>query len=48
MNEYDSDKISDLMASISFKKTEEPYNADCVIFNTCYYEKRQLKKYIQI
>ena len=44
MNEYDSDKISDLMASISFKKTEEPYNADCVIFNTCNIREKAAEK----
>jgi len=44
MNEYDSDKISDLMASIGFKKTEEPYNANCIIFNTCNIREKAAEK----
>jgi len=36
MNEYDSDKIADVLrASEGAEKTEQPENADLIVFNTC-------------
>ncbi len=36
MNEYDSAKMADVMgASAAFEKTEDPAQADVILFNTC-------------
>jgi tRNA-2-methylthio-N6-dimethylallyladenosine synthase len=36
MNEYDSDKMADVLhASEGFEKTEVPEEADVILFNTC-------------
>jgi tRNA-2-methylthio-N6-dimethylallyladenosine synthase len=36
MNEYDSDKMADVLnASEAFEKTDDPANADIILFNTC-------------
>ena len=48
MNEYDSNKISELLNSISFKQIDKIDEADCFIFNTVTLEIKQHKKYILI
>ena len=36
MNEYDSDKMADVLnASEAFEKTDDPALADVILFNTC-------------
>src|SRR5258708_25032843 len=36
MNEYDSDKMADILnASETFEKTDDPAQADVILFNTC-------------
>ena len=36
MNEYDSDKMADVLAAAEgFEKTEDPAEADLILFNTC-------------
>jgi tRNA-2-methylthio-N6-dimethylallyladenosine synthase len=36
MNEYDSEKISDVLAEAEgFQRTQEPEDADLIVFNTC-------------
>ncbi|MEO8007047.1 MAG: tRNA (N6-isopentenyl adenosine(37)-C2)-methylthiotransferase MiaB, partial [Betaproteobacteria bacterium] len=36
MNEYDSDKMVDMLnASEPFEKTDDPAQADVILFNTC-------------
>jgi tRNA-2-methylthio-N6-dimethylallyladenosine synthase len=36
MNEYDSDKMADVLnASEAFEKTDDPWQADVILFNTC-------------
>ena len=36
MNEYDSDKMADVLnAAEGFEKTEDPAQADLILFNTC-------------
>src|SRR6476469_5271600 len=36
MNEYDSDKMSDVLAAAEgFEKTSDPAQADLILFNTC-------------
>jgi len=44
MNEYDSDKISDLMQSVNFVRSETPTDVDCVIFNTCHIREKATEK----
>jgi len=36
MNEYDSNRIADLLSTIDYKRIEEVEKADCFIFNTCH------------
>ena len=35
MNEYDSNRIYDSLKYINFEKTDNQYEADCFILNTC-------------
>src|SRR3954452_16593458 len=36
MNEYDSDKMADVLnASETFERTDDPAEADVILFNTC-------------
>jgi len=36
MNEYDSDKMADVLAAAEgFEKTGDPAEADLILFNTC-------------
>jgi tRNA-2-methylthio-N6-dimethylallyladenosine synthase len=44
MNEYDSNKISDLMSSISYQKIDKIDEADCFIFNTCHIREKATQK----
>ena len=44
MNEYDSNRISDLMSSINYKKVSEIESADCFIFNTCHIREKATQK----
>jgi len=42
MNEYDSDKISDLMQSVNFVRSETLTDVDCIIFNTCHIREKDV------
>jgi tRNA-2-methylthio-N6-dimethylallyladenosine synthase len=44
MNEYDSDKISDLMQSANFVISETLVDVDCIIFNTCHIREKATEK----
>ena len=44
MNEYDSNKISELLNSISFKQIDKIDEADCFIFNTCHIRDKATQK----
>lgn len=44
MNEYDSNRISDLMSTIDYKKIEDIEKADCFIFNTCHIREKATQK----
>ena len=44
MNEYDSNKISELLKSISFKHIDKIDEADCLIFNTCHIRDKATQK----
>ena len=44
MNEYDSNRISDLVKKIGYKKTESLENTDCYILNTCHIREKATEK----
>jgi len=44
MNEYDSDKIADVLLAQGVEKTEDPSEADIVLFNTCSVRERAQEK----
>ena len=44
MNEYDSNKISDLLSSMSFVKIDKIDDADCFVFNTCHIREKATQK----
>src|SRR6056300_1397690 len=44
MNEYDSNRIADLLQSIDLKKTDKNDEADCFIFNTCHIREKATQK----
>ena len=44
MNEYDSNRISDLVMKIGYKKTENLDIADCYILNTCHIREKATEK----
>ena len=44
MNEYDSNRIYDLVSTIGFKKTEIKNEADCFILNTCHIREKAVEK----
>ncbi len=44
MNEYDSNRITDLLSTIDYKRIEEVEKADCFIFNTCHIREKATQK----
>tara|TARA_B100001996_G_scaffold358342_1_gene322849 strand:+ start:334 stop:1632 length:1299 start_codon:yes stop_codon:yes gene_type:complete len=44
MNEYDSNRIYDLVSSIGFNKTKIKNEADCFILNTCHIREKATEK----
>ena len=44
MNEYDSNRIYDLVSTIGFSKTEERNEADCFLLNTCHIREKATEK----
>jgi tRNA-2-methylthio-N6-dimethylallyladenosine synthase len=44
MNEYDSNRICDLVSTIGFKKTLVKRDADCFILNTCHIREKATEK----
>ena len=44
MNEYDSNRIYDLTATIGFKKTHTKGEANCFVLNTCHIRKKAAEK----
>ena len=44
MNEYDSNRIYDLVKSINYKKTNELDKADCYVLNTCHIREKATDK----
>ena len=44
MNEYDSNRIYDLTATIGFEKTDTKGEANCFVLNTCHIRKKAAEK----
>ena len=44
MNEYDSNRIYDLVSRIGYNKTDDKKNADCFILNTCHIRDKSTEK----
>ena len=44
MNEYDSERIFDIVEKIGYKKTEDQEKADCYIVNTCHIREKATDK----
>ena len=44
MNEYDSNRIFDIVKSIGYKKSDDPKNADCYVINTCHIRDKAKEK----
>ena len=44
MNEYDSDRIIDLVKKIGFEKTEILEETDCYLLNTCHIRDKAKEK----
>ena len=44
MNEYDSNRIYDLMSTIGYNKTQIKKEADCFVLNTCHIRKKATEK----
>ena len=45
MNEYDSNRIYDLVSLIGFNKTDIKNEADCFVLNTCHIREKATKKF---
>ena len=44
MNEYDSNRIYDLVKKINYQKTLNPKEADCYVLNTCHIREKATEK----
>ncbi|MBA1338654.1 MAG: tRNA-2-methylthio-N6-dimethylallyladenosine synthase [Pelagibacterales bacterium] len=44
MNEYDSNRIHDIVSTIGFKKTTNKQEANCIILNTCHIREKATEK----
>ena len=44
MNEYDSNRIYDLVEKIDYQKTDNPVEANCYVVNTCHIKKKATEK----
>ena len=45
MNEYDSDKMADVLgAAQGYEKTDDPEQADLILFNTCSVRERRKRR----
>ena len=44
MNEYDSNRLSDLVKKVGYQKTKDLENIDCYILNTCHIREKATEK----
>ena len=48
MNEYDSERIYDIAKKINYKRTDDLYETNCYVLNTCHIREKALKKFIMM
>tara|TARA_A100000164_G_scaffold147187_1_gene130698 strand:+ start:310 stop:531 length:222 start_codon:yes stop_codon:yes gene_type:complete len=44
MNEYDSNRLSDLVKKVGYQRTKDLENIDCYILNTCHIREKATEK----
>ena len=44
MNEYDSDRISDIVKQTGYIKTDNSNNTDCYVLNTCHIREKATER----
>ena len=44
MNEYDSNRLSDLVKKVGYSRIEDPNDVDCYILNTCHIREKATEK----
>ena len=44
MNEYDSNRLADLLKKTGYERTEDPDDIDCYILNTCHIREKATEK----
>ena len=44
MNEYDSNRLADLLKKTGYERTEDPEDVDCYILNTCHIREKATEK----
>ena len=44
MNEYDSNRITDIVKNIGYKKSTDQNNVDCYVINTCHIRDKAKEK----
>ena len=44
MNEYDSNRLADLLKRTGYERTEDPDDIDCYILNTCHIREKATEK----
>ena len=44
MNEYDSNRLSDLVRKVGYLRIDDPNDADCYILNTCHIREKATEK----
>ena len=44
MNEYDSNRISDIVKKIGYNTTQNETDADCYVLNTCHIREKSTEK----
>ncbi|GIS05524.1 MAG: hypothetical protein CM15mP109_02800 [Candidatus Dadabacteria bacterium] len=47
MNEYDSERMAEILEKHNYSSVDEPNQADLIILNTCHIRRKPLKKYIR-
>jgi tRNA-2-methylthio-N6-dimethylallyladenosine synthase len=44
MNEYDSNRLADLLKKTGYERTKDPEDVDCYILNTCHIREKATEK----
>ena len=44
MNEYDSNRLADLLKKTGYERSEDPVDIDCYILNTCHIREKATEK----